>query len=331
MILENFHEPTITNPARKSGKGGGLATYINKRLCDSYQINKVEIENTETCTIDGEFSFIKINFTDFNKKSRAITIGNVYRSPSGNLNRFLNNFESVIKKISRHDKKLIIITGDFNINLLGYDTDAKAQELHNIATEKGYVQVISKPTRITDHSCTLIDHIYTNQVHNVVSTQIFTIDISDHLATCITTDFGNAIERLKLPKVNSKKQKTIFKFNDTNTVKFTDSIAQENWASTYNAQNANEMFAEFHNTYNKHYNAAYTIPSISNKRPHERRNVKPWMQPWLEDACHRKNALYKNFIISSTKYHKDRYTKMKKFVNTQIQKTKRQYYATYFN
>ena len=40
--------------------------------------------------------------------------------------------------------------------------------------------VITKPTRITNHTATLIDHIYPNDVNRLTS-GIVTVDISDHL------------------------------------------------------------------------------------------------------------------------------------------------------
>lgn len=40
--------------------------------------------------------------------------------------------------------------------------------------------VITKPTRVTDHTATLIDHIYTNSVQNLAA-GILTIEVTDHL------------------------------------------------------------------------------------------------------------------------------------------------------
>ena len=48
--------------------------------------------------------------------------------------------------------------------------------------------LITKPTRITDYTSTLIDHIYTNApIHNTVS-GICLVDISDHLPVFCTSD-----------------------------------------------------------------------------------------------------------------------------------------------
>ena len=44
-----------------------------------------------------------------------------------------------------------------------------------------FIPLITKPTRITDHSKTLIDHIYTNMPLSEVLSGIAVCDISDHL------------------------------------------------------------------------------------------------------------------------------------------------------
>ena len=56
-----------------------------------------------------------------------------------------------------------ILLGDFNKNMLNNDTD---REWGNFTTSVGFTQLISEPTRVTNDSKTLIDHIYTNQRTN---------------------------------------------------------------------------------------------------------------------------------------------------------------------
>ena len=47
--------------------------------------------------------------------------------------------------------------------------------------------VITKPTRITNHTVTLTDHIYTNNVDRLTSA-IVAVDISDHLPVFCMVD-----------------------------------------------------------------------------------------------------------------------------------------------
>ena len=52
-----------------------------------------------------------------------------------------------------------------------------------MCSSHGLVQLVSRPTRITDSSATLIDQVYTNNVDNIKSCNILTVDLTDHLAT----------------------------------------------------------------------------------------------------------------------------------------------------
>ena len=47
----------------------------------------------------------------------------------------------------------------------------------------GYLPLISKPTRITEYSATLIDHMYTNKTHTNMKTGVLITDVSDHFGT----------------------------------------------------------------------------------------------------------------------------------------------------
>lgn len=56
--------------------------------------------------------------------------GIVYRHPSSNLETFLSNFYLVISKINK-ERKLCLISGDFNINLLNFDKHPLTKDFIN--------------------------------------------------------------------------------------------------------------------------------------------------------------------------------------------------------
>ena len=92
---------------------------------------------------------------------------------------------------------------------------------------------------------------------------------------------------------------------------------------------AEQKYYNFIDIYTKHYNTAYP-DKIRQKRKNERNNPEPWITPWLEDACNRKNRLYYEFVSKPTAANKMKYTKMKNFVEKHIKKTKNKYYSKYF-
>lgn len=105
IFLQNFYEPIVQNPFRTSGKGGGLVLYVNERVCEPDNIEKFD-PNPNPEDGSGEFQFIKIhNCKGFN---RTKIIGNIYRTPSKNADKFINLLDGVCRKLERHSKKHIM-------------------------------------------------------------------------------------------------------------------------------------------------------------------------------------------------------------------------------
>ena len=77
-----------------------------------------------------------------------------------------------------------------NIDLLKLNEHWKTGEYVENMFTRGFIPLITKPTRITDHSATLIDHIYTNKTDTNMTSGIITTDISDHFG--MLTCFGRA-------------------------------------------------------------------------------------------------------------------------------------------
>jgi hypothetical protein len=71
--------------------------------------------------------------------------------------------------------------GDFIVDVIKYKSCPFASSLIDLLFSLGLIQIINKPTRCTDHSATLIDHIYTNNVHlSNISSYIFISQLSDY-------------------------------------------------------------------------------------------------------------------------------------------------------
>ena len=91
----------------------------------------------------------------------------------------------------------------------------------------GYLPIISKPTRITDHSATLIDHIYTNVPQKVVKSGICLAGITDHLPIFCTVNN-------KLPTYDDRKYFRDFSrfkdelfINDLNNLNFNNLVSSD--------------------------------------------------------------------------------------------------------
>ena len=74
----------------------------------------------------------------------------------------------------------IILRGDFNLDILSYGNNENTLNLLNSLTYQSLIPIITKPSRITNQTATLIDNIFINQPNEFVS-GILISDISDHL------------------------------------------------------------------------------------------------------------------------------------------------------
>ena len=90
------------------------------------------------------------------------------------MDRFENFMDTVLK-----ERKETILLGDFNKDLLRVDTN---REWLIFTESLGLTQLVIEPTRVTDNSKTLLDHIYTNEEEHTSNIRVSRIHISDHYA-----------------------------------------------------------------------------------------------------------------------------------------------------
>ena len=113
-----------------------------------------------------------LNFSDSNSietlfievikpRGKNIIIGVIYRPPDQNLDTFVHYFNAIAEKISR-ENKLCYIMGDFNINFMNYQCNNKTGEFVDSIFSNMLYPRITRPTRITAHTATLIDNILSN-------------------------------------------------------------------------------------------------------------------------------------------------------------------------
>ena len=73
--------------------------------------------------------------------------------------------KTIFGNIGRNNKDLFLV-GDFNINVLDYEKNAKVKSFVNIAFQSSIIPVNNKPTRVTRTNSTVINHILTNAFLN---------------------------------------------------------------------------------------------------------------------------------------------------------------------
>ena len=90
------------------------------------------------------------------------------------------------------ENKPIILMGDFNIDLLSDENRTLKTSWTDLVTDMGLGQLIGEPTRITESSGTLIDHIYISSELPVSHSVAVKYRVSDHYPIYACFDLKNS-------------------------------------------------------------------------------------------------------------------------------------------
>ena len=74
-----------------------------------------------------------------------------------------NYLNQLLKNISKEQKSIFLL-GDFNVNLLNYNEHNQTNKFLDSLASNSFITLILQPTRITSHSNTLIDNIFSNVI-----------------------------------------------------------------------------------------------------------------------------------------------------------------------
>ena len=115
-----------------------------------------------------------------NPRKSNIIVGVIYRHPSMDLTDFnCNYFNCKLLENIFKEQKSIFLHGDFNVNLLNYNEHNQTNEFLDSLASNSFIPLILQPTRITSHSNTLIDNVFSNVIDPDIISGNLTATISD--------------------------------------------------------------------------------------------------------------------------------------------------------
>ena len=144
--------------------GGGVCLYVREDV--TFTPLKIENQNK-----DSEVLCIEL----FLPKTKPITVGVCYRPPKQH--NFIEQFEAILAQFKPEHETVLL--GDFNICY----NDKKGPLYKSYSTTLkmfNLTQIIKDPTRVTDTSSTIIDHILCNNFENISQFGVLDIGLSDH-------------------------------------------------------------------------------------------------------------------------------------------------------
>ena len=119
---------------------------------------------------DFEAVWVKVD----NKTEKNYFFCCAYRHPNSSISTFDDYLQEIVCS------KQVFILGDFNINLLNYNTNTLTTNFVNFLFSKQFLPYIVHPTHVTEHTPTLIDNIFSNTTHNETLSKNILTQITNH-------------------------------------------------------------------------------------------------------------------------------------------------------
>jgi len=158
--------------SRKIINKGGVAIYIWKTV-------QYNLREDLSIFVEGEFESI---FNESINNGQTSIVGEIHRIPNTNVNLSIQRYEAIL-----HQTEVIIGTDQSSYNRHWSQFGLSKNLLlwlnwpFHLYLAANTIPMITKPTRITHTSATLIDNIYVRHTTPFVHYVILFSDISDHL------------------------------------------------------------------------------------------------------------------------------------------------------
>ena len=206
--------------------------------------------------------------------------------------------------------------GDFNINILNSQSHQPSNEFINLMVSNSLYPLISKPTRLTSTTATLIDNIFTNNLEHCMNSGIFYSDLPDHLPIFQVT-------HLKLDAETPCRKRLASLINPATIAAFRSKLETIDLSVIYNSDSANDSYDTFSSLLTSAYHKSFPLKHVY---PESGRSSKPWFSKGLFVSCNRKNSLYKQFQTNPTESNKSRYNKYRNKYNFLIRVARKTYF-----
>ena len=302
IILPNYKYEGIP---RNNKKGGGVGFLIRTDIL--YRTRNDLISDIKTLACEQCYIEIKNN-------TEKVIIGTMYRPPSTNISEFINTFDTQIEKINNKGYECIIGL-DHNLDLLKQSVHSKTQEFLECILDHNLLPTITKPTRISKTSATLIDNILiSKKLQPNYESLIIVDDLSDHLPCLV---------KLKNFKPTGTKNFILKRVINNKAVKnISEDISKIDWNMKMKDKPASDSFHAFHSelsiTLNKH--APEKLVRIKEKRVKN-----PWMSKGLKNSLIKSKKLYERALVDPAVW-----SKYKEFM-TILRKCKRKLKLNYYH
>ena len=218
-----------------------------------------------------------------------VLIGEVYRVLGTGAQLSIQRYRSILQIASAFNGD-VMIGSDQNFNYANIANHGLTRNLLDSFISSGFIPTITKPTRITHTTSTLIDNLYIKMKQpGQLTSGILNIDISDHLP--IFTFIGTQMCANRTPKDILCRP-----MDDDKISNITNELNNIDWAiiDHLNIDDAYTLLvSKIQNALNTH------APEKTIKIPYKKILRQPWMTPALLKSSRTKRIMYKKCLGKS--------------------------------
>ena len=266
------NSPNVTIPGfdfihcdRTHKRGGGVGMLISEKLryttCKSISSSIVE---NECITIELEL-----------RSHEKCIISSMYRPPNVDINSFQSCYNSLLCEMTKKKPKAIVVGLDHNLDFLKSATHRGTNQFIQHNLDFNLIPTITRPTRITNTSATLIDNIIVSQsLCGSYLSSVLIDDISDHMPTACV------IKSLK----RAKKDPIMITSRDTrlrNMLALKKHLQLYDWDTILVEQDVNCCMAKLHDILTSEMELCIPLVTRTVSAKHACR------EPWLTASLHR--------------------------------------------
>lgn len=294
-----------------NSNSGGVAIFVRNSL------KHHALDNLSFIIESGNIQCVSVAINLNSNDNKYVIITCMYRSPGSDLKVFRGSLENLISKVNNKDW---FVCGDFNLDLFKYDDHEDTKDCVDAFFSAGLFPLITRPTRITLTSATLIDNIYTTLIGPICSSGILINDITDHLPIFSVVNY-NIENQIKEPFVTASR-----KIDEISINKFIEDLRNVDWTLTLQEANPNLAYECFLETFLRLYdkNCPVKLVDASKRKREDKGN--PWMTNGLKNACKKKNLLYREFLRLRTNKTENKYKIYKNKLTFILRNEEKNYY-----
>jgi hypothetical protein len=294
-------------------KYGGVCVLIRKDLGPVTVRDDLQINYTCKCAN----CYSQNKWLEIKHNSKKIILGGIYRHHNGNVDHFTSQLTKTLESLPQNGD--CFIAGDMNINLINYDHNLTLNYLTTLMTHN-FFPCITLPTRITDTSATVIDHIFAKlskqkDLLMIQSGNIFN-DISDHLPNFLIMPTVSA------PPPRENKRPLVRLHSDTNIAKFRELLRATDWESIFMHDDIEVTYNTFINHFMLMYDTACPVVRQSRKRSRD----KPWITQGLKISIKHKDKLFKKQLKLPSQHNIVRYKNYRNSLSTCLKTAEQNFY-----